>query len=586
MHIYKKLFPIAGLIAISVFLMFSFDRDTVIYGDLRLDSFKSEKHLEIIWLNEHIYAVKDKLSRATSLYHLNTTDNPTTADIPDQIIDLDQYDPEDYADMYILQTTFALGSSSGYPLLISDVDKDSLIELAGLWYNDYSIPFSVAAIYEQTSIGTFERKRLFLDDSLNITQPIGTGITDLDNDSLPEINVTAFELYDSFNGIISLEADSLHTVPDSLNFMTDSLNGYSGSLQIVDLDKDGLKECIGFDPSRGLLIAEYDTALNKYKDVFLYDPPGSIYNFGIGDGDLDGKTDFICGSIFGDVYIFENTADNEYSLVWSDKLPFSNANISAATNDIDQNGKPEFYIGSDGYYQNYAGTALYWYESTGDNQYERKRQILIAGTGFSSENGLHPHDMDGDGVEELVFDFAIPNRMFILKWNSGAYFDMYYYNHVSDLRELNAVTIYKPNVHTNPDIIFSTYYFPELPVYQSHYYKFNPAVAIYTPPAIIPGQIELYQNYPNPFNPITTIAFTLPQPATVQLDIFDLNGRLVITIADGSFGVGRHQATWDGSTADGQPVASGVYFCRLSATAPSTGSGAVYTQTRKMLLMR
>ncbi|MCB0264657.1 MAG: VCBS repeat-containing protein [Calditrichaeota bacterium] len=97
---------------------------------------------------------------------------------------------------------------------------------------------------------------------------------------------------------------------------------------------------------------------------------------------------------------------------------------------------------------------------------------------------------------------------------------------------------------------------------------------------------DLDQNYPNPFNPATTIAFTLPQPATVQLDIFDLNGRLLTTIADGSFGAGRHEATWDGSTANGEPVASGMYFCRLSATVPSTGAGAVYTQTRKMLLMR
>ena len=105
-------------------------------------------------------------------------------------------------------------------------------------------------------------------------------------------------------------------------------------------------------------------------------------------------------------------------------------------------------------------------------------------------------------------------------------------------------------------------------------------------PLETPENYSLSQNFPNPFNPSTTIAFTLPQPATVQLDIFDLNGRLVTTIADGSFGVGRHQSTWDGSAANGEPVASGVYFCRLSATVPSTGTGAVYTQTRKMLLMR
>ena len=43
----------------------------------------------------------------------------------------------------------------------------------------------------------------------------------------------------------------------------------------------------------------------------------------------------------------------------------------------------------------------------------------------------------------------------------------------------------------------------------------------------------------------------------------DLQGRLVRTLAAGRHDSGAHRVTWDGTDARGNPVASGVYFCRL-----------------------
>ena len=73
-------------------------------------------------------------------------------------------------------------------------------------------------------------------------------------------------------------------------------------------------------------------------------------------------------------------------------------------------------------------------------------------------------------------------------------------------------------------------------------------------------------NHPNPFNPSTTISFSLPEPATVRLAIFDVGGRLVKTLLDGDVkGVGDHHVEWNGRTDDGATAPSGLYFFRVIA---------------------
>jgi hypothetical protein len=71
---------------------------------------------------------------------------------------------------------------------------------------------------------------------------------------------------------------------------------------------------------------------------------------------------------------------------------------------------------------------------------------------------------------------------------------------------------------------------------------------------------SLSPSYPNPFNAQTTIHYALPAASDVLLDIFDITGRKIETLASGHKEAGEHQAVWNASGR-----ASGIYFYRLKA---------------------
>ena len=72
--------------------------------------------------------------------------------------------------------------------------------------------------------------------------------------------------------------------------------------------------------------------------------------------------------------------------------------------------------------------------------------------------------------------------------------------------------------------------------------------------------------YPNPFNPRTTIAFEVAEAGAGQplrLEVLDLRGRVIRTLASGAREAGRHEVVFDGRDQRGQRLASGVYLARL-----------------------
>ena len=98
-----------------------------------------------------------------------------------------------------------------------------------------------------------------------------------------------------------------------------------------------------------------------------------------------------------------------------------------------------------------------------------------------------------------------------------------------------------------------------------------------------PEKTVLLANYPNPFNPETWIPYQLAQPAEVAVFIHTASGALVRTLPFGEKPAGSYQtksraAYWDGKNAQGEPVASGVYFYTLKA--------GQFTATRKMLILK
>ncbi|MCD4698934.1 MAG: T9SS type A sorting domain-containing protein, partial [Bacteroidales bacterium] len=71
--------------------------------------------------------------------------------------------------------------------------------------------------------------------------------------------------------------------------------------------------------------------------------------------------------------------------------------------------------------------------------------------------------------------------------------------------------------------------------------------------------------YPNPFSQSTTISYTLPcETENAQILIFNIKGQKIKTLGNCKFMKGRYSVVWDGTNATGEPVGSGIYFCKLN----------------------
>ncbi len=70
--------------------------------------------------------------------------------------------------------------------------------------------------------------------------------------------------------------------------------------------------------------------------------------------------------------------------------------------------------------------------------------------------------------------------------------------------------------------------------------------------------------YPNPFNPQLTVAFELDNTAAVDLGVYDVAGRLVRTLHQGTLTAGPQRFTWNGRDDAGRTMGSGVYLVRIN----------------------
>ena len=93
----------------------------------------------------------------------------------------------------------------------------------------------------------------------------------------------------------------------------------------------------------------------------------------------------------------------------------------------------------------------------------------------------------------------------------------------------------------------------------------------------LPFIYELEQNYPNPFNPSTNINFSIPEPARVELVIYNVLGQKVKTLINDNMSSGFHHVLWKGVNDRGVSVSTGVYIVKIKCKD--------YVQTRKMIMM-
>jgi hypothetical protein len=110
----------------------------------------------------------------------------------------------------------------------------------------------------------------------------------------------------------------------------------------------------------------------------------------------------------------------------------------------------------------------------------------------------------------------------------------------------------------------STYFYLEI------VYKINTGI---NTKQFIPKQFYVKPNYPNPFNPETTIEFGVSQKTKVQITVYDVNGRLITTLLNGSVNAGTHKIKWNAAQ-----YASGMYIYKVAAEKQ--------TITKKFILLK
>ncbi len=95
---------------------------------------------------------------------------------------------------------------------------------------------------------------------------------------------------------------------------------------------------------------------------------------------------------------------------------------------------------------------------------------------------------------------------------------------------------------------------------------------------ISPSKYSIENNFPNPFNPTTTIRYHIAEAGNVKIDVFNISGQLISTLVNSYHNPGDYFIMWDGRNSNGNVVASGTYFYRLTAGG--------FSQTKKMVFLK
>jgi hypothetical protein len=94
----------------------------------------------------------------------------------------------------------------------------------------------------------------------------------------------------------------------------------------------------------------------------------------------------------------------------------------------------------------------------------------------------------------------------------------------------------------------------------------------------IPEEFAIHQNHPNPFNPTTILRYDLPEDANVNINIYDMMGRVVSNLVSSQQRAGYKSIQWNATNNIGQPVSAGLYLYTIQA--------GKFRQTKKMVLLK
>jgi hypothetical protein len=443
-------------------------------------------------------------------------------------------------------------------VFVEDLNQNGLLELYG--FNEEDYPFAgPVVIYEQSNEGLFSKVYTYDSNSVFVQ-----GIGDIKSNGEKEIYLRT---NDTLNGKF-YEATCIDSLPTTFDFIFYYYPiGQINDLTFGDFDNDGVTDCAFIDwPTT--FIAKYGNSLNNFTPVFEYsiqstDAQGG---FAIGDFDQDGKTEIIFGTALGQVYVIEEGDTNKYSVVWQGSAPTYNAYMITSTKDIDENSKPEFWVGGQDFG---TGISTFWcYEADGDNSYVPIAEIQLKYLVSLYANYFQSADIDNDGKEELVI--TLGNYLLILKFTGKPNQHSYeiFYAKIDELTQPGAhfqpVTIDDLNKDGKKDILLpmDRYLNPNTDLF-SYLLVQDTVTSVQDEATQVPNKFDLLQNYPNPFNPSTQIKVILKEQSKVKVVVYDILGKEIITLLNENLSTGEYTIQWNGEDNEGNFLAGGIYFIQM-----------------------
>jgi FG-GAP-like repeat len=251
-------------------------------------------------------------------------------------------------------------------------------------------------------------------------------VGDIDQDSFTDLLGPNFDQPQNpdtiYDVVTTQENPNYSSYPETLSWWYRYSNNFQGDGSVPfyfppDLDSDNRNEIMFVtSPPLGCVIFE-NTGNNQNVVVWNITQGIIAWSFAFGDLDLDGHKEFISadGSTLGRVYIYENTGDDQYEPTVIDTVLLPNGSDVFSGNDLDGDGKPEFFIT---FARIVGGSTwdffLYMWEATGNNLYEHTfvaSQRLNVGGPEGRRSCCA--DIDGDGIEELIW--ATPTNITVFK---------------------------------------------------------------------------------------------------------------------------------------------------------------------------
>jgi len=557
---------------------------------LKYLSNNESKVIEKVNMPGEVYKITDKVSGRSTYKNLGEYKpknkiHKTTVAVDTTVIYPDLVDTIQFEGMYKYWTTIDIGTIGPIPIIAGDVNENGRAELYGERYNTYQ-HINERSIYEYNpDIKAFEYKADLPWDSITYYVDF-TQIYDINMDGKKEIFITGSEqIYDS---IQALDVARTFKLSDSTNLPTEIDFDYRQCNQMNDPlwgeydNREGtdLFYC-GESCDLRVAAARYDKNTNSAETVFVYLVPDSIfYLAGTSNCDIDndGFADLVTGGLRGDVVVFEYQEDIEnYKDVWYGDAGTYNVYIHFYTNDIDKNGKKEFWVGGAAFYDGVPKTKLTCFEAIGNNKYEAQHVIEIDNRfGFDAYNGFAV-DIDKDGTEEI--GLCLDQTFMILKFNGSENkwgFDLFYLKlNYTENSSYSGALMYDADGNGNKEILIQMDDDPPglgSKKILTKIYKPTDLVGVAKTGKVL-NSYKLYQNYPNPFNPSTTISYQLPKAAYVTLKVYDVLGKEVEELVNENKSAGIYNVTFN---ADDLP--SGLYFYKIEA--------GKYSAVRKMMLMK